>query len=236
MLFRSELAAQAMKRNTTSDQIQVTTLPMSIHEETAYKAALDCDILFSCVDRPVARDVLNYIAQAHMIPVIDGGVAIETDRKHDTLSSAHWRAHIVTPYHQCMRCNGQYNSSMVVMELDGSLDSPSYINNLPLEERIGNQNVFPFSLGVAGMEVNLMLRYLLAKDWWPVVRQQDYQFVTSETRIINDECYPNCSFRRRRAQGDTENPPYLIKTTPAPKKKTLWQWPIRIYDKVFRKF
>lgn len=234
--LKVELAAQAMKRNATSNQIQVTALPMSIHEETAYKAALDCDILFSCVDRPVARDVLNYIAQAHMIPVIDGGVAVEIDRKHDGLSSAHWRAHIVTPYHQCMRCNGQYNSSMVVMELDGSLDSPSYIDNLPPGERVGNQNVFPFSLGVAGMEVNLMLRYLLAKDWWPVVRQQDYQFVASETRIINDECHPNCSFRQKQAQGDTANPPYLIKTTPAPKQKTIRQRLIRICDKVFRKF
>ena len=234
--LKVELAAQVMQRNATSDKIQVTSLPVSIHNETAYKAALDCDILFSCVDRPVARDVLNYIAQAHLIPVIDGGIAIETDRKYDTLSSAHWRAHIVTPYHQCLRCNGQYNSSMVVMELDGSLDDSSYIDNLPPEERIGNQNVFPFSLGVAAMEVNLMLRYLLAKDWWPMVRQQDYQFVSSETRIINNECHPNCSFRRRRAQGDAENPPYLKKATPASKWTLLWQRIVRICDKVFRKF
>ena len=81
---------------------------------------------------------------------------MESDRRQDRLSSAHWRAHIVTPYHQCLRCNRQYNSSMVVMELDGSLDDTSYISNLSPEERTGNQNVFPFSLGVAGMEVNLI--------------------------------------------------------------------------------
>ena len=101
---------------------------------------------------------------------------------------------------------------MVVTELDGSLDDPSYISNLPAEERGGNQNVFPFSLSVAGMEVNLMLRYLLTRDWWPVVRQQDYQFMTGETRIINGECHLNCSFRQRRAQGDAEVPSYLMKT------------------------
>lgn len=61
-----------------------------------------------------------------------------------------------------MRCNGQYNSSMVTMELDGSLNDPSYVTNLPNEERESNQNVFPFSLSVAGMKINLMLRYLLA--------------------------------------------------------------------------
>ena len=208
--LKVNLAARAMRRNATADKVQITTFPLSVHNETAYKAALDCDILFSCVDRPVPRDVLNYIAQAHLIPVIDGGISVEFDSRHDRLSSAHWRAHIVTPYHQCLRCSRQYNSSMVAIELDGSLDDPSYVSNLPPEERGGNQNVFPFSLGVAGMEVNLMLRYLLATDWWPLVRQQDYQFVTAETRIINEECHPNCSFRQRRAQGDAEYPPYLI--------------------------
>lgn len=204
-----DLAAQGMRRHATASKIQITTFPVSIHDKTAYKAALDCDIIFSCVDRPVPRDVLNYIAQAHLIPVIDGGIEVETDRRNDKLFSAHWRAHIVTPYHQCLRCNEQYNSSAVIMELDGSLDDSSYVSSLPPEERGGNQNVFPFSQGVAGMEVNLMLRYLLAADWWPVVRQQDYQFITGETLVINKECHPNCSFRQRRAQGDAENPFYL---------------------------
>ena len=228
--LKVDLAAEAMQRNATAQKLQITALPFSIHAEVAYKAALDCDILFSCVDRPVARDVLNYIAQAHLIPIIDGGIAVESDRRKDRLSSAHWRAHIVTPYHQCLRCSRQYNSSMVVMELDGSLDDPSYISNLPPEERVGNQNVFPFSLGVAGMEVNLMLRYLLAVDWWPLVRQLDYQFVTSETRIINDECHPNCSFRRRRAQGDAEDPSYLTRTPPESRWRSIWKRIVRSFD------
>lgn len=209
--LKVDVAARAMKSHATAEKIRITTFPVSIHNQTAYQAALDCDIVFSCVDRPVARDVLNYIAHAHLIPVIDGGVAVETDRQQANLFSAHWRAHIVTPYHQCMRCNGQYNSSMVVMELDGSLDNPSYISDLPEEERGMNQNVFPFSLSVAGMETNLMLRYLLAADWWPLVQQQDCQFVAGEMRIINKECHMHCSFRQRRAQGDRENPSYLIK-------------------------
>ena len=237
--LKVSLAAHAMRCHSTAEEIQITALPVSIHDEAAYKAVLDCDIIFSCVDRPVARDVLNYIAQAHLIPVIDGGIAVENDRRQDRLLSAHWRAHIVTPYHQCLRCSGQYNSSMVVMELDGSLDDQSYISNLPPDERVGNQNVFPFSLGVAGMEVNLMLRYLLATDWWPLVRQQDYQFITAETRIINDECHPNCSFLQRRAQGDMENPSYLVTVESVEEKtppKSWWhgirQRIVSIFDKV----
>ena len=207
--LKVELAATAMRLNSTAKGISICALPMSIHDGQAYKAALDCDLIFSCVDRPVARDVLNFIAQAHLIPVIDGGISVETDKSKDKLFSAHWRAHLVTPYHQCLRCNGQYTSSDVIMELDGSLDDPSYVRNLPESERDRNQNVFPFSLSVAGMEVNLMIRYILAAGWWPVVRQQDYQFVTAEMRTINEECQLGCAFRERRAQGDAEVPFYL---------------------------
>ena len=230
--LKVDLAKQRIQSNATSEMAQVNALPVSIHNENAYAEALDCDLIFSCVDRPVARDVLNFVANAHLIPVIDGGVAVETDQQNDRLFSAHWRAHIVTPYHQCMRCNGQYNTSDVTMELDGSLDDPSYINNLPSTERRGNQNVFPFSQGVAAMEVNLMLRYLLAADWWPLVRQQEYQFLTGENRVINKECQPYCSFRPRRAKGDAEEPFYL---TALSTQQPSSQWRV-IWSSLFRFF
>ena len=160
------LARARIRQHATTDKIQVRAIPLPIQNEKAYTAALDCDIIFSCVDRPIPRDVLNFIANAHLIPVIDGGIAIETDAR-GSLSSAHWQSHIITPYHQCLRCNGQYNTSMVSVERDGSLDDLSYISNLPADAHIGNQNVFPFSIATAGMMVNMMLRHLIALGWWP---------------------------------------------------------------------
>ena len=77
--LKVDVASRAIKAHATADKIQINALPVSIHDEVAYRTALDCDILFSCVDRPVARDVLNYIAQAHLVPVIDGGVAVDMD-------------------------------------------------------------------------------------------------------------------------------------------------------------
>ena len=208
--LKVDVAARAVQRNATAERIRVVAVPLSIRDDSAYRQALDCDILFSCVDRPLARDVLNYIANAHLIPVVDGGVSIEFDERKDRLFSAHWRAHLVTPFHQCLRCMAQYDSSMVVAELDGSLDDPSYVSNLPPEFQNGNQNVFPFTLSTAALEINLMLRYLLAYEWWPLVPQQDSQFVTGETTVINEECLAHCSFRGRRALGDHQSPPYLI--------------------------
>lgn len=233
--LKVDLAKREMQRNATAHSIKVDALPISIHDREAYETALDCDILFSCVDRPVARDVLNYIANAHLIPVIDGGVSVQTDKRTDSLFSAHWRSHIVSPYHQCLRCSGQYSSSDVVMDLDGSLDDPSYVSGLPPQAQQRNQNVFPFSQSVAAMEVNLMLRYMLAPDWWPLVRQQEYQFITGKTQVVNEECHPYCAFRDRRARGNAESPFYLIdRIEHSP--RIGWRSMInRILDKVFWK-
>ena len=204
-----QLAADVLRQHATASNVDIIALSQSIHERVAYGAILDCDIVFSCVDRPLARDALNYVAKAHMIPVIDGGISVEVDVPKDKFFSAHWRAHLVTPYQQCLQCSGQYSSSDVVMELDGSLSDPSYIKTLPESERNRNQNVLPFSLSTASMEVNLMIRYMISLDWWPSVQHQEYQFVTADLRTINGECNPHCSFRKYCLQGDRASPFYL---------------------------
>ena len=207
--LKVDLAKTRMELSATAEEVAIKAISKSIKDRDAFNEILDCDIILSCVDRPVARDILNYVANAHLIPVIDCGVAIRKNRRWDTLEGAHWRAHIITPYHQCLRCNRQYNTGMVSAELDGSLDNPSYISALPDEDISGNQNVFPFSLGVAALAVNLMTRYLIGQEWWPAVQQQDYQFQTGKITVTNEECLIHCAFRVRRAMGDAANPSYI---------------------------
>ena len=236
--LKVELAAEKMISHSTAENIQVTSIPVSIQDNNAYKAALDCDILFSCVDRPLPRDVLNFISQAHLIPVIDGGVTVDFDYQKDKFFSSHWRAHLVTPYHQCLRCTGQYTSGMVTAELDGSLDDPSYVASLPSQYNTTNQNVFPFSQSVASMEVNLMLRYLISEDWWPLVHRQEYQFLTAEIRTTREECHPYCTFRDRLALGDREEPFYLTNhgiTISAKGQNSIYKAAFRTFCNLFRK-
>ena len=199
--------------NTTAAYALVHAIPSTVGDEDAYRRALDCDLLVSCVDRPVPRDVLNYVAMSHAIPVLEGGVAVDVDEQTGEFRSARWRSHIVVPGLACIRCAGQYNSSEVLTELDGSLDDSSYIENLPPDCRPKNQNVFPFSLGSASMQVNLMIRYLVGDDWWPTVGRQEYRFIGARTKISTHECHPYCSFRKRIGLGEQAGPSYLSRIT-----------------------
>ena len=208
--LKVKVAQRQMQEHATAEHPWIEAIPLSIKNPKAYAKALDCDLLFSCVDRPVPRDILNHITNGHLIPVIDCGVKVQPLNRHKQFDTAQWRAHIITPYHQCLRCNGQYSTSMVSVELDGSLDNPSYIAALPAEENPNNQNVFPFSLGAASMAINLMLRYLLSPGWWPPVGQQDYQLHSGDLRIINEQCHEHCPFPERKAGGDAIKPAYIL--------------------------
>ena len=208
-----ELKVARVKRemalHSTNKELSVRAISDGIESTESYKRALDCDLLFSCVDSPAARDVLNYLAIANAIPVIDGGVAVELHPATRSFESARWRSHIVTPGNACLRCTGQYSSSDVVAELDGSLDDPSYIQNLPKHERPQRQNVFPFSLGCASMQTNLMVRYLIGADWWPPIQRQEYRFISGRTTPTRSECQEHCAFRPREGLGDNQLPHYL---------------------------
>ena len=207
-----DLAKAAFASHATTASPTVHAISESIHTVDAYRAILDCDIVFSCVDRPVARDVLNYVSQGHLVPVLDGGIAVGVRPSNRRLSSAHWRCHVSTPLHPCLRCRDQYNTSMVVLELDGSLDDPSYTQGLDEDLSARNQNVFPFTLSLASMLVNLFLRYIISETWWPkpVTAQQEQQFVLNTLASIgHEDCEEHCAFRAMRATGDAAEPPYL---------------------------
>ena len=219
-VHKVELAARHLKRSATAADFRVDARIGWIQERSHFLAALDCDILFAAVDRPLPKDVLNHIAYAHCIPVVFGGIFVAR-KAGGRLGQAAWSAVVAGPGHRCLRCDGQYTSSDVVMERDGSLDDPSYVHG----ERRGNQerrneNVFPFSANVASYLVLEMIRQVVREAWWPATTKLHYSFVPNRLSTAHEPCHPHCSFKRITAAGDSVTYPFIV--DPVRRKRLPW--------------
>ncbi|RPG31142.1 MAG: ThiF family adenylyltransferase [Muricauda sp. TMED12] len=198
--------AKAIKKSATSPKITIKKSEYSICEEKGFRNALDCDLIFSCVDRPWPRQVLNFLSYAYLIPVIDGGIKIRTNSSNSKLIGADWRSHIIGPGRVCLECMGQYSSEMAKLESEGFLDDPEYIEGssikLPSEF---HENVFPFSAHLAAMEVLHSLSMIISPSGISNIGEKIYHFVTGTIDSERKECASNCFFPSIISKGDALN-------------------------------
>jgi hypothetical protein len=197
--LKIDIAGDAAGRNATA-RIQVQRIAASIVEEPGYRAALECDLLFSCVDRHWPRRVLNHIAYAHFIPVIDGGILVRLRKQR--LVGADWHVRTSGPERRCLECWGAFDPSIVELEGAGLLDDPSYIQQLdPSDVLLRHENVFPFSMTVASLEILQLAGFVLG----PIHNfgDQNYHFVTGNLDRTTDQgCNGNCPYVQITGTGD----------------------------------
>jgi hypothetical protein len=146
---------------------------------------------------------MNFIASAHLIPVVDGGIRV-TVTKHGKLKGADWRAHIAAPGRRCLECLKQYDPGLVSVERDGYLDDPTYIAGLPIDHPIrASENVFAFSMAAASLEVLQFLMMVLAPLGIASPGAQIYHFVPGNLDIpITCACEATCIYPSLTAKGD----------------------------------
>lgn len=201
---KAEAVKEGILRSATSPNVNITTVEYSICEKGGYMAALDCDVLFSCVDRPWPRQVLNFIAYAHLIPVIDGGILVRTNRQNTNIIGADWKAQTVGYKRACLECVGQYKTENAVLEKDGFLDDPNYIKGLKDATIVNaHENVFVFSSHLASMEVLQLLILIFGPGGVTDVGQQFYHFTVGLMEKHTDKtCTANCFFPGLTGKGD----------------------------------
>ncbi len=193
--LKAELLAEFLHDRATASSFHAEPVVAAVYEERGYRAALDCDVLFACVDRPWGRYVLNLIAYSHLIPVIDGGIRARVNRL-GKLAAADWRAHTATIGRPCLQCLGQYDPGHVQMEREGMLDDPKYIEGLPKDHPLkSRENVFAFSMSCASLQTLQMLALVLAPLDQPNPGSQLYHFVGgSMEEPAYGACHPECLF------------------------------------------
>lgn len=191
--FKVEVTADALRLRRSNPDTIIRTSTLSVVEPDGLRKALDCDLLFSCVDRPWARHVLNVAAYAHLVPVVDGGVSI--DAGGGSMRGAEWRAHIAAPGRRCLECLGQVDPGMVSVERAGLLDDPDYVRNLPPGHPVlKRENVFPFAAAAATAEVLQFISMLVAPGGIADVGAQLFHFATGTLDREERSCEASCPY------------------------------------------
>lgn len=198
------IAKQRALEISTASNLDIEIVPFSVAEEEGYNSALNCDVLFSCVDRPRPRSILNHFAYAHLIPTIDGGIDVRF--KNGSFSGVDWQLQTVGPERACLECLGAFTWDDVSTEIEGKLDSPSYISGLPDNHRFRkNENVYPFSQNLASLETMQFIALTTACGGHDDFGVQRFRYnpgiMESDTER---HCCPTCKAQELNATGDSQ--------------------------------
>jgi molybdopterin-synthase adenylyltransferase len=192
------IAERSIRHSATGGPLRITKLRTMLQDQRALRSLLDCDFVFSCVDRHLPRYLLNYLAYSHLIPVVDGGIHIGLPYRDKPSLDVSWRIHLTAPGRPCLECLGGYEYNKVGLERDGLIDDPHYINDAPdiKREYDSRENVFCFSMSCAAHEVIQFLGYALDEHAVsPAIPQMYFAGAGSMFRAPfsqEDTCKPGC--------------------------------------------
>ena len=190
------VAARLIEASHTAARVTIEPFVGSLLSREGLARALDCDVLISCVDRPAPRHLLNALAYAHLIPVVDGGILARVDAQGQLLH-ADWRIHTVGPDRPCLACLGALRSEDISLDLSGRLDDPAYIQGLGAEFKplLARQNVFPFSLSVAAHEVLQLVGLVTGEERLGGVGAQTYHCYPGRMEVASGgSCTEACGY------------------------------------------
>lgn len=156
-----EVAARLMARAATAEHAEIAVHDLSICEPAGLAAALDYDIVISCVDRPWARGVLNTLAFADLVPMLDGGIAIDTFDDGE-MRNAVWRSHSLVPGRPCLVCNGQLDAADIQTDKLGLFHDPEYIRGAGTDMHPGRQNVAALAASVSASILTQFVSFTVA--------------------------------------------------------------------------
>ncbi len=210
------VACRLALASSTAERPQFEFSNRSVCEPEGLSLALDHDLIFSCVDRPWPRAVLNSLAFSDLIPVIDGGIAIDTNRRGRMLNAT-WRSHVVRPGRPCLACNRQLDLALVTPDRQGDLDNPNYIAGAGINPDTGGQNVSVLSASVSASLLAQYVSFSVAPGGIGDPGPIQYSLSSHFLEHRDDPIRPHCPVEPTEAAGDAR--PDLSGVDPSAEEK-----------------
>jgi hypothetical protein len=197
-----EVATRLMHNAATAETPEIVGHTMNVCDPAAHALALDYDVIFSCVDRPWPRAVLNAIAYADLIPVIDGGIGIDAFEDGAGMRNAIWRSHVLRPGRPCLVCNGQLDLGSVQQDRLGLLGNPRYIAGAGPAARIGNENVALLSVSATASQLAQFVSLVAAPGGESEPGPLRYSLSTHHLERVPCRSSEHCFFEQSAGVGD----------------------------------
>ena len=203
LLKRSKIhvAEREATQAATARHPRIEISDLSICEPEGLRLALDHDIIFSCVDRPWPRAVLNGLAHANLIPVIDGGIGID-NFDDESMRNATWRSHVIRPGRPCMSCNGQLEPGEIMLDQQNLLHDPVYLAAAGRSVKPTSQNVAPLSINVAASLLAQYVSFSVAPGDFGDPGPLRYSLSTHFCEILDRSSRPHCPTELEEGFGD----------------------------------
>ncbi|WP_460528383.1 ThiF family adenylyltransferase [Flindersiella endophytica] len=201
-LFRSkvDVALRAVRAAATAVRPVLSGYDLSVCEPDGERVALDHDVIFSCVDRPWPRAVLNQLAYSDLIPVIDGGLAVDPfpDRG---MRNATWRTHVIAPERPCLQCNGQITGAQVARDRAGLLDDETYVRSAGLKTP-SRENVSLLAPSVTASLLGQFVSLVVAPGGQGAPGPLRFSLATHTLEHLRVSAHTACTYERNTWAGD----------------------------------
>ncbi|KQP32825.1 ThiF family adenylyltransferase [Methylobacterium sp. Leaf100] len=144
--------------------VQVRAFPYWVGDPRCRDALKACDIVFGCTDDHQGRGLMNSLAYAYGIPVIDMGILMKLDAAGTAFDVLDGRVTVLTPGNTCLLCRGLIDPARMRAEALKRNDPEGYEREraagyLP-DEGEPAPAVVSFTTEVASMAVNEMIHRL----------------------------------------------------------------------------
>ena len=202
------------KRNTNIIGLGTTlrAIKKPISFRSSIEALKDCDVVFGCTDDQWGRSLLGSFSLAYLTPVIDMGVAIDSDN--GAVDRIEGRVTALLPGTACLYCRRRISPNGVrddaISQTDPEqaalLRQEGYL--VGLDERA--PSVVPFTTGIASLAVSELLHRLTGfmgpgRETSEVIYRIDWNRIRTNNTPTDPNCA--CADRGKWATGDTR--PFL---------------------------